>query len=125
MLYLLWTSKCFYIISAFKYIVVWKTFHSPYYLQYIKAYRLLFNFYSAAYLEKNKGQQTVEQPVKPKIPDDLVCPLCNDLLTDALLVPCCANSYCDDCKCVNYVVIQFDFLRFKILVVNEINFLIP
>lgn len=51
----------------------------------------------AAYLEKGKGQQTVEQPAKPKIPDDLVCPLCNDLLTDALLVPCCANSYCDDC----------------------------
>lgn len=61
----------------------------------------------------------MEQPVKPKIPDDLVCPLCNDLLTDALLVPCCANSYCDDCKCVNYVVIQFAFVRFKFLVINE------
>jgi E3 ubiquitin-protein ligase RBBP6 len=48
-------------------------------------------------MEKNKPN--VEPPVaKPKIPEELLCNLCSDLLTDALLVPCCANSYCDECK---------------------------
>jgi E3 ubiquitin-protein ligase RBBP6 len=45
---------------------------------------------------KNKPQPEPVQ--KPKIPEELICPLCQDLLTDALLVPCCANSYCDECK---------------------------
>lgn len=58
--------------------------------------QLLFN-YSAAYSDKNKP--AAEPPIpKPKIPEELLCNLCDDLLTDALLVPCCANSYCDDCK---------------------------
>lgn len=32
------------------------------------------------------------------IPDELLCPICNDLMTDAVVIPCCGNSYCDDCK---------------------------
>uniref|UniRef100_A0A096M1Q7 E3 ubiquitin-protein ligase RBBP6-like n=1 Tax=Poecilia formosa TaxID=48698 RepID=A0A096M1Q7_POEFO len=31
------------------------------------------------------------------IPDELLCPICNDLMTDAVVIPCCGNSYCDDC----------------------------
>uniref|UniRef100_A0A3Q3EEX2 CCHC-type domain-containing protein n=1 Tax=Labrus bergylta TaxID=56723 RepID=A0A3Q3EEX2_9LABR len=30
-------------------------------------------------------------------PDELLCPICNDLMTDAVVIPCCGNSYCDDC----------------------------
>ncbi|CAB1427990.1 unnamed protein product [Pleuronectes platessa] len=31
------------------------------------------------------------------IPDELLCPICKDLITDAAVIPCCGNSYCDDC----------------------------
>uniref|UniRef100_A0A0C9RHS3 Rbbp6_0 protein n=1 Tax=Fopius arisanus TaxID=64838 RepID=A0A0C9RHS3_9HYME len=34
---------------------------------------------------------------KPEIPEDLICSICKDLLTDAVMVPCCGNSYCDEC----------------------------
>ena len=42
-------------------------------------------------------QQPME-PEKPHVPKELQCRICNDLLTDAVLIPCCGNSYCDDCK---------------------------
>ncbi|KAF1439406.1 E3 ubiquitin-protein ligase RBBP6, partial [Spheniscus mendiculus] len=31
------------------------------------------------------------------IPDKLLCLICKDLLTDAAVIPCCGNSYCDEC----------------------------
>lgn len=31
------------------------------------------------------------------IPDELLCPICKDIVTDAAIIPCCANSYCDEC----------------------------
>ncbi|KAK0161701.1 hypothetical protein PV327_008120 [Microctonus hyperodae] len=34
---------------------------------------------------------------KPEIPEDLLCNICKDLLTDAVMIPCCGNSYCDEC----------------------------
>lgn len=34
---------------------------------------------------------------KPEIPEDLVCSICSDLLTDAVMIPCCGNSFCDEC----------------------------
>lgn len=34
---------------------------------------------------------------KPEIPDDLTCNYCKDLLTDAVLIPCCAGAFCDLC----------------------------
>lgn len=37
--------------------------------------------------------ETKEDPV----PDELLCLICHDLLSDAVVIPCCANSYCDDC----------------------------
>ena len=36
---------------------------------------------------------------KPSIPQHLVCGVCNDLLSDAVMIPCCGNSFCDECKC--------------------------
>ena len=33
-----------------------------------------------------------------KVPSELRCPMCNSLLTDAVVIPCCGTSYCDDCK---------------------------
>lgn len=39
-----------------------------------------------------------EVSLKPNIPEDLTCSLCQDLLTDAVMMPCCGNSFCDECK---------------------------
>jgi len=52
----------------------------------------------------DKGKPNAEPPPpKPNIPEELMCNLCQDLLTDAVLVPCCADSYCDDCELFFYV----------------------
>ncbi|XP_069566073.1 E3 ubiquitin-protein ligase RBBP6-like isoform X1 [Brachyistius frenatus] len=37
-----------------------------------------------------------EAEVDP-IPSELLCVICQDLLSDAVVIPCCGNSYCDDC----------------------------
>ena len=31
------------------------------------------------------------------IPSELLCPICHELLTDAVMMPCCAGSACDEC----------------------------
>ncbi|XP_023252896.1 E3 ubiquitin-protein ligase RBBP6-like [Seriola lalandi dorsalis] len=43
--------------------------------------------------EKPKSIEAEEDPV----PDELLCLICHDLLSDAVVIPCCGNSYCDDC----------------------------
>ncbi|KAK5641048.1 hypothetical protein RI129_009595 [Pyrocoelia pectoralis] len=48
-----------------------------------------------AYTEKPQPAPPEEK--KPEIPDDLLCSLCSDLLTDAVMIPCCGDSYCDEC----------------------------
>jgi hypothetical protein len=40
-----------------------------------------------AVTEKDKG-----------VPPELQCSLCNALFRDAVLIPCCGNSFCDECK---------------------------
>ncbi|XP_025089512.1 E3 ubiquitin-protein ligase RBBP6-like [Pomacea canaliculata] len=42
-------------------------------------------------------QPVAQEPEKPKIPRELKCQLCQDLMTDAVVIPCCGNSYCDEC----------------------------
>ena len=40
------------------------------------------------------------------IPSELLCSICSDLLMEAVVVPCCGNSACDECKnfeCVNCI----------------------
>lgn len=39
---------------------------------------------------------------EPNIPDELICSLCRDLLTDAVMIPCCGNSFCDECKILTF-----------------------
>uniref|UniRef100_A0AAZ3S5Z0 CCHC-type domain-containing protein n=1 Tax=Oncorhynchus tshawytscha TaxID=74940 RepID=A0AAZ3S5Z0_ONCTS len=40
------------------------------------------------------------------IPDELLCPICNDLMNDAVVIPCCGNSYCDDCELTHTQLVQ-------------------
>ncbi|XP_061604854.1 E3 ubiquitin-protein ligase RBBP6 isoform X2 [Phyllopteryx taeniolatus] len=39
------------------------------------------------------------EPVDEKIPvpEELQCLICHDLLVDSVVIPCCGNSYCDEC----------------------------
>ncbi|CAL4073981.1 unnamed protein product, partial [Meganyctiphanes norvegica] len=41
-----------------------------------------------------KGQAPVDRPSPPI---ELVCGICKELLRDAVLIPCCAAAYCDEC----------------------------
>ena len=52
--------------------------------------------------KKEKPPFLPEEPSPPSekgdpIPEDLLCLICKDIMTDAVLVPCCGNSYCDEC----------------------------
>ncbi|NWT48544.1 RBBP6 ligase, partial [Chroicocephalus maculipennis] len=33
------------------------------------------------------------------IPHELLCLICKEIMTDAAVIPCCGNSYCDECTC--------------------------
>ncbi|XP_028292178.1 E3 ubiquitin-protein ligase RBBP6-like [Gouania willdenowi] len=41
-------------------------------------------------------QSSSEEEIDP-IPYNLLCPICAKLMIDAVLIPCCGNSYCDEC----------------------------
>ncbi|XP_056677006.1 E3 ubiquitin-protein ligase RBBP6-like [Monodelphis domestica] len=43
--------------------------------------------------EEPSSSSEVEDP----IPDELLCLICKDIVTDAVVIPCCGNSYCDEC----------------------------
>ncbi|KQS63102.1 uncharacterized protein Dere_GG22940, isoform B [Drosophila erecta] len=32
-----------------------------------------------------------------EIPEDLICGICRDIFVDAVMIPCCGSSFCDDC----------------------------
>uniref|UniRef100_A0A8C5BWJ2 DWNN domain-containing protein n=1 Tax=Gadus morhua TaxID=8049 RepID=A0A8C5BWJ2_GADMO len=58
--------------------------------------------------------QSASEDESDPIPDELLCPICNDLMSDAVVIPCCGNSYCDDCK--------FPFMQSLLNTVN-VNFM--
>lgn len=39
--------------------------------------------------------QFVEQ--KKEIPEDLLCTICKNIFKDAVMIPCCGSSFCDEC----------------------------
>ena len=47
---------------------------------------------------KSESPEPAEDDDDKKIPGELLCLICNNLLTDAVVIPCCGNSYCDECK---------------------------
>uniref|UniRef100_A0A336KWY5 CSON000836 protein n=1 Tax=Culicoides sonorensis TaxID=179676 RepID=A0A336KWY5_CULSO len=56
-----------------------------------------------SFIERDKNQQTeqvqavVPELPKPEVPEDLICSICKDLFTDAVMIPCCGSSFCDEC----------------------------
>jgi len=54
--------------------------------------------YSEKKIEKNPWLPD-EKPAVTKVivPTELLCPICSDLLKDAVMMPCCAGSACDEC----------------------------
>ena len=33
------------------------------------------------------------------VPPELTCPICKELVQDAVIILCCSESFCDSCKC--------------------------
>lgn len=64
-------------------------------------------YFREAYKQSMKPQKKQETEVeKVVIPEDLLCNLCSDLLTDAIMMPCCGTSFCDECNNSFYFYIQ-------------------
>lgn len=66
------------------------------------------SFIEQGHTGAQKPDPPIVQPAEKKqeIPDDLICNICKDLFTDAVMIPCCGSSFCDECK-------FFDFFSFK------------
>ena len=47
------------------------------------------------FLESDKPDPVEEEK---NIPGELLCSLCKDILKDAVVIQCCGNSFCDECK---------------------------
>lgn len=45
--------------------------------------------------EPQEPQFIVEE--KREIPEELICTICKGIFRDAVMVPCCGSSFCDDC----------------------------
>lgn len=50
---------------------------------------------NAPNLNEPDNHQLVEQ--KKEIPEDLVCSICKSIFKDAVMIPCCGSSFCDEC----------------------------
>lgn len=76
--------------------------------------------------EINNGEQQQQQQ-KIEIPEELQCSLCKNLLQDAVLVPCCGNSFCDECNFVGrFIIIIINIImNYKILYPYSLNLLSP
>ena len=62
-------------------------------------------YFSEAYINPKKelppflqAEKPVEMRRQVSVPKELRCPLCGDLVRDAVVIPCCGMSYCDECK---------------------------
>ena len=54
------------------------------------------------------------------IPEDLICGICKDLLQDAVMIPCCGISFCDECKELNHYYYYYYYVRkiFRLLLMK-------
>lgn len=42
-------------------------------------------------------ESTWPQENSTDVPEEFTCPMCNDLMKSAAIMPCCGYSFCDDC----------------------------
>nr|XP_026689737.1 E3 ubiquitin-protein ligase RBBP6 [Ciona intestinalis] len=49
------------------------------------------------FIPQSETKSIEDEEEDEPIPDELICLLCKDLLVDAVVIPCCGNSYCDEC----------------------------
>ena len=47
---------------------------------------------------KVKGADASVPPREVEVPEELICKLCKELFKDAVVIPCCGDSFCDECK---------------------------
>uniref|UniRef100_A0A1I8J541 RING-type domain-containing protein n=1 Tax=Macrostomum lignano TaxID=282301 RepID=A0A1I8J541_9PLAT len=47
--------------------------------------------------EEENPSTLVDYMEQLDIPDDLKCPLCQDVFKDAVIIKCCGSTYCNDC----------------------------
>nr|XP_042897828.1 uncharacterized protein LOC107453727 isoform X2 [Parasteatoda tepidariorum] len=47
--------------------------------------------------KKKMLEDNVDPEITDDVPEELLCIACNSLLQDAVLAPCCANSFCYEC----------------------------
>ena len=48
--------------------------------------------------KKLKRHPVFEEPKKDdKPPVELICSLCNELMKEAVIIPCCGESFCSEC----------------------------
>ncbi|XP_063698661.1 E3 ubiquitin-protein ligase RBBP6 isoform X2 [Culicoides brevitarsis] len=56
-----------------------------------------------SFIERDKNATVEKTPAvipempKTEVPEDLICSICKDLFTDAVMIPCCGSSFCDEC----------------------------
>lgn len=57
---------------------------------------LPYSFFSISDGSKHKG--VVTEFEEETVPPELTCKVCKELVRDAVIIPCCAESFCDECE---------------------------
>ena len=47
---------------------------------------------------KSSKPEVASTPQKMEIPPELICHKCKELVKDAVIIPCCGESFCDECE---------------------------
>lgn len=52
---------------------------------------------AAQEFKKKNKQPSKEAPKEVETPPELICGICKELMKDAVIIPCCGESYCYEC----------------------------
>lgn len=80
----------------------------------------LYSLCRKAYAESKKEKLPFAPPEQPAsededpVPDELICMICHELLSDAVVIPCCGNNFCDDCESQLHTHVQIIYVLMKI-----------
>ena len=47
---------------------------------------------------KSSKPEVASTPQKMEIHPELICHKCKELVKDAVIIPCCGESFCDECE---------------------------